>query len=37
LPGDHGRLLQAVEGVLGEYAVMTDALHFEQLAIDLFA
>jgi hypothetical protein len=37
LPGDHGRLLEAVEGVLGEHAVMTDALHFEQLAIDLFA
>lgn len=37
LPGDHGRLLKVVEGVLGEHAVMTDALHFEQLAIDLFA
>src|SRR4030095_3412303 len=37
LPGDHGRLLKVVESVLGEHAVMTDALHFEQLAIDLFA
>jgi hypothetical protein len=31
----HGRGLESVEGVLGEDAVLTDALDFEQLAIDL--
>ena len=29
LAGDHGRLLQTVEGVLGEYTVVTDMLDFE--------
>ena len=36
-PADDGRLLQTVEGVLGEHAVVTDALDFEELAIDLLA
>jgi hypothetical protein len=37
LPGGHGRLPQAVEGVLSEHTVMTDVLDFEELAIDLLA
>jgi hypothetical protein len=31
----HGRGLESVESVLGEDPVLTDALDFEQLAIDL--
>ena len=37
LAGFDGRLLEAVEGVLGQHAVVTDALDFEELAIDLVA
>jgi hypothetical protein len=37
LSGDDGRLLKAIEGVLGEHAVMTDVLDLEQLAVDLLA
>jgi hypothetical protein len=37
LSGDHGRLLEAIEGVLGEHTMMTDVLHLEQFAVDLLA
>jgi hypothetical protein len=37
LPSDHGRLLETLEGVLGEYAMVADVLHLEQLATDLLA
>ena len=37
LAGFDRRLLQAVERVLGQHAVVTDALDFEELAIDLVA
>ncbi len=31
----HGRALEPVQRVLGQDALMTDALHFEHLAIDV--
>ena len=37
LAGLDGGLLEAVEGVLGQHAVVTEALDLEQLAIDLVA
>ncbi len=37
LAGFDGGLLEPVEGVLGQDALMTDALDFEELAIDLIA
>src|SRR5262249_10178919 len=37
LPVHDRGLLEAIERVLGEHAVVTEALHFKQLAIDLLA